>query len=1466
MNKTRFKLLKNLMVYLIVLGMVFGTPVSHVFAAEPDDSGNGSVTEASPTDGEEIEIPVTEEETLDAVPQDGSITSMEFTWAQGQDGNIIFQPSGDYSIDEILDGSQLNVTYSDGTSEVYTHEGYYFVDSNGDNVYEVHWGAFTDGWTVGTEDYIYIYADGNYEPMCSIPIKIVADPDVVSWGSATMQHCTDLNPEAMATISVEGNMVSFYAKDRYNNITKLTGVLAGIDIPYKSEIEFTTNQYQSYYVFAKSEQDYPIIDSAYSSYGNNFTVSNGIYPDGNRYYILFVPEDDLEKLEIETSKVSSVVTFDDIKDNFPAMEAGKSNNISGVQSQNWVYFDPDTGNSYDENGALLSFTVPAHKAISFDALTTSSYLYNINIYGDNGDAQNSLYHLSYNYDTEELSLYEGYYSQIDYIVNPTNEAHTYYLASTSDEAYLNFSYVDYYTGDVSLYPNWLPEMEQDDYDPHVYTVDGFEDTYLYLYKNEFTDYDHKYYISEWEDRITCQRFPSDSRFYLQEDRDYELNAIWTEYDKYNVTLHSNYPAGSGMEETTITEAVYVNKYMNLGDYTYRFEPPSGYKISGWYYYDGDKKEYITHSFCPEEDTDIYAEWEPTDDYLMIEHSNYPEGCGLEDVTYYYYASGDEYYISGDFETPKGYRLDSYKTADGTIYEYSYVDGVDSGMEFWTNWKKNYKVTFHSNYPEQLGKEEETQEDIDYGDGISLGWKFDSENQYVYITGYSTEPDGDPVTKSLYDKYYPTDDTDLYALWQIPECNTYHFHSAYPVSWEKDEVVVDATQDFEGATDLTNVYATITGEGGATIVGWEDEYGFQVYTDEDFDGHYYFSDGANFFAVWSTRPKVTINTNFPAGYEEVGPKTVTYYADRSNNFYTYDFKEAYSVSGYAFRLKDKKTGKYYYNTDYNAIPLTENVEYDAEWTVSGYVNIKKLRSSDGSGEYEILHYSDWDGNFTLPDFSYKDPDDEKNYAVDYFEDNAGTKYYPNKLYEKSELKSGTVITAHYTEVHPIWVCYLYNYPDDVDLPDHTTTETDYECTTGTYSINSSLREEMYMPDGYTFVGWADKNGNLVDETKIYTSDVNVTLTGVWEKKGTGITITTQPADAGAMYGNTASFKVVATSTKGNLTYNWQCSSDGGSTWVNVEEADTTATGYNTATLKVISKKALNNTMYRCILKNSKGEATTIAATLTARSIITSNPASAFVKAGETLILPVATRSAAVTCHWQKYNPDTKKWVNLTDKTAKTNELSYKVVAADDGAKFRCKVTNKTEYELSSTAVITVFAIKSQTTSKTAYWGDKAKFTVNLQNGDGAKYQWYVSKDNGSTWAKATDSGNTNATLAVTATKGKNGYKYRCKITCNGKSITSKAALLTTKAIITTQPKNVTTALNKTVTFTVKVSGTSAKTYQWQYYDGSKWNNIKSGTTDTYKVKVTSSNKTRKYRCLVTNGSQKETSASVKATVK
>ena len=153
MNKTRFKLLKNLMVYLIVLGMVFGTPVSHVFADEPDDSGNGSVTEASPTDGDEVEIPVMEEETLDAIPEGESITSMQFTWAQGRTGDIIYDPSGDYDIDDVLQGSQLKVIYSGGLSEVYTYDENYFVDSNGQYLYEVSHGIFSEGWEVGTEDF-----------------------------------------------------------------------------------------------------------------------------------------------------------------------------------------------------------------------------------------------------------------------------------------------------------------------------------------------------------------------------------------------------------------------------------------------------------------------------------------------------------------------------------------------------------------------------------------------------------------------------------------------------------------------------------------------------------------------------------------------------------------------------------------------------------------------------------------------------------------------------------------------------------------------------------------------------------------------------------------------------------------------------------------------------------------------------------------------------------------------------------------------------------------------------------------------------------------------------------------------------------------------------------------------------------------------------------------------------------------
>ncbi len=85
------------------------------------------------------------------------------------------------------------------------------------------------------------------------------------------------------------------------------------------------------------------------------------------------------------------------------------------------------------------------------------------------------------------------------------------------------------------------------------------------------------------------------------------------------------------------------------------------------------------------------------------------------------------------------------------------------------------------------------------------------------------------------------------------------------------------------------------------------------------------------------------------------------------------------------------------------------------------------------------------------------------------------------------------------------------------------------------------------------------------------------------------ITKQPSAASAAVGATAKFSVTATGA--GLTYRWQFSKNGGSTWYNVTSANE---GYNTATLKLVVKAAWNGYRYRCVVTDANGATVTSSA--------------------------------------------------------------------------------------------------------------------------------------------------------------------------------------------------------------------------------------------------------------------------------
>ena len=108
------------------------------------------------------------------------------------------------------------------------------------------------------------------------------------------------------------------------------------------------------------------------------------------------------------------------------------------------------------------------------------------------------------------------------------------------------------------------------------------------------------------------------------------------------------------------------------------------------------------------------------------------------------------------------------------------------------------------------------------------------------------------------------------------------------------------------------------------------------------------------------------------------------------------------------------------------------------------------------------------------------------------------------------------------------------------------------------------------------------------SKWFTVDKTTTLiTGVQET----LTITTQPTSKTVTAGTSVSFKVVAT---GATSYQWQLSSDGGTTWKNCS-----STGYNTDTFTFTAGTAQNGRQYRCQVKNGSVTVTSSAAKLTVK---------------------------------------------------------------------------------------------------------------------------------------------------------------------------------------------------------------------------------------------------------------------------
>jgi hypothetical protein len=395
-----------------------------------------------------------------------------------------------------------------------------------------------------------------------------------------------------------------------------------------------------------------------------------------------------------------------------------------------------------------------------------------------------------------------------------------------------------------------------------------------------------------------------------------------------------------------------------------------------------------------------------------------------------------------------------------------------------------------------------------------------------------------------------------------------------------------------------------------------------------------------------------------------------------------------------------------------------------------------------------------------------------------------------------------------------------------------------------------------PDPQILAGTLDGNGYQLGYSDI-PAGYRFTHGGV-DPSGVSL-ITAQPVNASVALGATAEFAVATEGT--TTTWQWQVSTDNGSTWTNVTDGasnGSTYTGSLTPNLVISNaSNALNGYQYQCVVTNSNAASpsTSSAATLSIAyaPIINPEPASVTVNAGgATSFTPTVSANPTATFQWQVSTNGGGSWSNLTDGTS--NGVTYSgsltaalsltgVTAALNNDEYQLVATNTVGTNDSTPAILTVDYAPSfsvEPSARTINAGGNISFTATVSANPAATYQWAVSVDGGNTWTPIT-AGNagsiysnyTTNTLNITgATVAMNGYEYELVASNSvGSTTSSPAAGLTVHYVpgFSAQPSAQTVNAGGNAMLTATVTGNPAPTLVWEVStnSGSTWTPITAG---------------------------------------
>ncbi|MEO7445436.1 MAG: T9SS type A sorting domain-containing protein [Ferruginibacter sp.] len=321
----------------------------------------------------------------------------------------------------------------------------------------------------------------------------------------------------------------------------------------------------------------------------------------------------------------------------------------------------------------------------------------------------------------------------------------------------------------------------------------------------------------------------------------------------------------------------------------------------------------------------------------------------------------------------------------------------------------------------------------------------------------------------------------------------------------------------------------------------------------------------------------------------------------------------------------------------------------------------------------------------------------------------------------------------------------------------------------------------------------------------------------------VVITTQPVSQTVCTPANVTFTGAATGS--GLTYQWQVSTNNGTTWTNIAGATTAS-----LTLTGVTA-AMSGNQYRLVVFATCNPAgiNSNAAVLTVNTpvTITNQPQGTAVCGGQNATFSVTASGTGLTYQWQVSTDAGATWTNIAGATSATLTLNA-VTIGMNGYQYRVVLNGACTTNLnSSAATLTVslpVQITSQPTSKSVCETKSVSFTVVTQSfptGSPVTYQWQESM-NGGTFTNVANvtpySGATTSTLTINpATLSLDGRRYRVVATgaaCG--STTSNSVTLTVNPL----PVPVLTAASYSgITpytrsgLTVTVSPPGNYTYMW-----------------------------------------------------